>query len=176
MANVITCTFFIQDAKSRSAKLLFRSNLDESFPMAAPEQALSAAIFYYQTLAQRLDLLINGRIANISIAVDVEMPLGIKSTAISYSDVEEGALFIFPKNAYSAYFRNTVPTFDHSIFLSGTELASGEFPVALTLYIQWLIASENEDIYEDAGQITDNRGERVTGFPSIFKTFKRSLK
>lgn len=174
--RMITVTFFIQDAKAKSAKLLFRSDLDTSFPLATPEEALDAAIFYYQELAKLLDLYLKGRIANISITLDCPMPSGIKLGALNHSDVEEGGLCIYPKASNSAYFRHTIPTLDHSVFANAREISYDDMPSGLQDFFAMLVQSEDITPNEDIGRITDNRGQRVARFPIVHQVFKPSRK
>lgn len=69
-----------------------------------------AVVAFARDLATKLDALTGGRILGISISADVSLPGGLKSTATTGTDVEEGALFIYEVTG-GFRTRMRVPTF-----------------------------------------------------------------
>jgi len=80
-----------------------------------------AAKGFAQAVTGLIDTLVKGKIVKLSYSVDVDLPGGIKSTAITDSDVEEGATFTF---ITSTGFKTSMrlPTFSESFLLAHSRL------------------------------------------------------
>lgn len=173
--DIVKVTFGIQDAKAQTGHVLYYTVLDPYFTVLGG-QWMEALKAYYKELAKRLDAIITGRVASISISIDCELPAGIKSGPIAHSDVEEGAEFRYPESGGSAYFRHRIPTFDHSLFGFGQTTLDYAFSTPeVTAYTMLTFqSSDAPDWAEEYGVITDNRGDVVTAPPRIKKKFKAS--
>ncbi|AXH78914.1 MAG: hypothetical protein [Circular genetic element sp.] len=80
-----------------------------------------AAKGFAQALATAVNNLTKGKIIKLAYTVDVDLPGGLRSTAITDSDVEEGATFTFVTDAG---FKTSVrlPTYSESFLLAHSRL------------------------------------------------------
>lgn len=170
MTEVVQVLFGIQDADNDKGSVLYYSVIDPYFTVLGG-QYLDALKFYYQEVALRLDKIIMGKITSIKITIDCELPDGIKTVADIYSDVQEEALFSFPKQGASGHFQHHVPTFNHGIFGQKKKVFYTEDP-DVEYYAALLFNSANApDWTGEYGAITDYRGVEVTTPPTLTKKF-----
>lgn len=74
---------------------------------------------YAQEYARLIDPLINGQIVGIRISQIVTVPGGIKTSPLSTSDVEEGALFTW-RTTNNTIIKQRIPTFSETFVSPGT--------------------------------------------------------
>lgn len=87
----------------------------------ASSVSVSNAIIWAQEYAKLLNAITDGAITNISMSLDVSLPVGIRSAPVDGARASAGAYFGFrTTNGYPTSFR--VPTRDEAIVLDGSNL------------------------------------------------------
>jgi hypothetical protein len=172
--TIAKITMSIIDAKARIGRLIFYTDVD-SYGFVTGDR-LQEIDDYFSEVARRLDAIISGAIISLDISVSVNLSAGMKASPLATSDVEEKALFVYPKTASGgAYFAHRVPTFNHALFPPGTDQMaySGHADVA---YYAALVFNPTEalDWASEVGDASDNRGQSIKGAPLLYKRFSRS--
>lgn len=108
--GVFTLLYTIRDGKGQQSTT--EMNVPDSF-------ALADVILFARGAAGFIDDMIGGQLVRIGIAVNLDLPPGIKVTPQSTSDVEEGARFQF-RTAGGFGTSMRIPTFQEANLVPGT--------------------------------------------------------
>lgn len=164
-------TLTVRDAKNKPGQHRFFIDLDDP-TWNTNDQILVDVVAYLQEVASRVDAIIRGAIVEISLTMSIPLPGGIRTSPELDSDVEEKAKLAYNQPGL-APFENTIPSFDHTLFPTGSTVLDPNSVADVSYLVQLLVNStEALDWAGEYGGITNGRGEVLTVTPTVKKTFK----
>lgn len=144
-----------------------------SFVVNVPESiSLANMVGFGLELAPLVDAVIRGRIAGISLNIDIELaPGAVNTTASPGSDLEEGARFSFATAANVPTFMR-IPTFNEALMVTGAD----DVDLSLPSVAAFVSAIEDGlDATPGGGdavvQPVDSRGEAITTVLTAIESF-----
>lgn len=181
---ILKATVTIRDAKEQASSVIYYFD-PADFPDYNPfEMQIGPVVEYLQELVKRMDAFILGSVPHISLALNVDLPVGIKTEPELNSDVEEKALFKFRgrnivigEDVFEARnYNQHVPTFDHSRFGDQKQIQASD-DAEISYYTDLVTASTEAEDWSTAGNLVDYRGTDVANIsdPIIEKKFKESV-
>lgn len=101
----------VVDAKGSRASIPIYAHIDDSVSITTLQSAMN-------TFSELFDSLTEGQLISHSISIELTNPVTWKSAPVANSDVEEGALFVFPLNGLPAKsYSVEIPAFLQSKFV-----------------------------------------------------------
>jgi len=160
----VDLNYSIEDAKGKTGSFIMH------FPETTDIPALIGDGVFAQTTAQLIDPLIDGVITDASATIGVDLSgLGLKTSAIAGSDVEEGANFTF-RSVAGAPTRFRLPTFDETFGLE-TGQAVDTSAVAVDAFVQRIIQGDTQGL--TTVRWADSRGNNVDNLESAKDSFRK---
>jgi len=160
----VDLNYTVEDAKGKSGSFIMHFPDDTDIP-----QLVGDGVFA-QTTAQLIDPLIDGVITGAGATIGVDLAgLGLKTSAIAGSDVEEGANFTFTSTE-GAPTRFRLPTFDETFGLETGQAVDTSAP-AVDALVQRIINGDTQGL--TTVRWTDSRGNNVDNLQSAKDSFRK---
>ena len=160
----VDLTYSVEDAKGKTGSFIMH------FPDNTDIPGLIGDGVFAQTTAQLIDPLIDGVIKDAGAVIGVDISgLGLKTSAISGSDVEEGALFTF-RSTEGAPTKFRLPTFDETYGLETGQAVDTSAP-DVDSFIQRIINGDTQGA--TTVRFADSRGNNVDNLVSAKDSFRR---
>jgi len=148
-----TATILVRDAKAHIGKIIL--HLDSVDFLAMTDSSDDPAEYIKQFVTQ-LDGLVDGKIVNIKLTLNVALPPGLKATPHIDSDIEAGARLVW-RTAGNTVVKTRLPTWDEAYVTPGGNL-SDDPPVEDFIF---LITHPEETAANWSCGPTDQRGARI---------------
>lgn len=184
MAIVGVVTVTIIDAKERLSNIQYFVDIGGEYdsifqPSVGLDVGDTPLEDWVRRTLESLDRIITGKIVSINLSIKLRMPAGLKTAALTDSDVEEKGYFAMQTlTSNLPQIRQAIPTFDHDLFENGVSVSINETDNDDLIDYLYMLTNPNlAALWADYGGVTDSRGNRTRQFTgSVYKKFTRSRK
>jgi len=156
-------TYTVKDRKNKTSFVKFHVQYEDDVELTINTFAQVEAVAL--DIAPEIDDMITGAITNISISRDIPLPVGIKVSPSTTSDIEEKGVFVF-KTLVSKP-RVTVPTIRDSYIVDGTDLIDTS-QVAVFLFLM----TDGSGSPSEYVRPSDSRDAVIFGYEKAYEKFK----